>query len=133
MSLLRESIRKHLLLEKSIAQINANLTVTFDLRYERGKKKKSHGENRKDRDGKFDIRDYDVLQLVKKANDEISLNIVVGMLSNNSEFVITDTKTNLNVAILLKEITPYQFQLNIKTVMKHPDFFVSRDQVVIRV
>ncbi len=45
MDLLRESIRKHLLLEKTIAQIVSNLEVTFNLEVDRG----SHGFARKDR------------------------------------------------------------------------------------
>jgi hypothetical protein len=45
MSLLRESIRKHLLLEKTIAKISSSFEVTFNLEVDRG----THSLDRKDR------------------------------------------------------------------------------------
>ena len=45
MSLLRESIRKHLLVEKTIAQIISTLGVSFNLEVDRG----VHAFNRKQR------------------------------------------------------------------------------------
>ena len=52
MSLLRETIRKVLILEKKIAEIKANLTVTMNLKYQRGNVPviKSHAEIQKKRD-----------------------------------------------------------------------------------
>ncbi len=62
MSLLRESILKHLLLEKKIAAIRANLTIVFNLGYKRSKVKgrESHGEFRKKRHENDIIRDWDI-------------------------------------------------------------------------
>jgi hypothetical protein len=133
MSLLRESIRKHLLLEKKIAAIRANLTITFNLGYKRGEiaGMKSHAEHRKNRHEDKPIRDWDILQVIEKAKDDISQYIVMEELFDGSEFVVIDSKTNLNIPILLEEISPYEFNLFIKTVMIKPDFAVGRGQLVI--
>ena len=135
MSLLRESILKHLLLEKKIAAIRANLTIVFNLGYKRGEVKgmKSHAEFRKNRHQDFKIRDWDILQVVERAKDDIVQYIVMGELYNNSQFVIKDTNTLLNIPIILEELSPYEFNLIIKTVMKKEDFSVSRNQIVIPV
>ena len=135
MSLLRESILKHLLLEKKIAAIRANLTIVFNLGYKRGEVKgmKSHAEFRKNRHGNDKIRDWDILQVVEKAKDDIVQYIVMGELYNGSEFVIKDTNSLLNVPIILEQLSPYEFNLIIKTVMKKEDFSVGRNQIVIPV
>ena len=125
MSLLRESIRKILILEKKIAEIKANLTVTMNLRYQRGKVPgmKSHAESQKSRhfsEGGDAIRDYDIVQY-----------IVIGELYDGVEFVIKDESTLLNIPILIEEVNPYEFNLIIKTVMRKSDFYVGRGQLVI--
>ena len=76
MSLLRETIRKVLILEKKIAEIKANLTVTMNLKYQRGNVPviKSHAEIQKKRDFSKSgdiIRDYDILNSVNKVKDDI--------------------------------------------------------------
>jgi len=133
MSLLRESILKHLLLEKKIAAIRANLTIVFNLGYKRGEVKgmKSHAEFRKNRHENDKIRDWDILQVVEKAKDDIVQYIVMGDLYNGYEFVVKDSNSLLNIPIILEELSPYEFNLIIKTVMKKKDFSVGRNQIVI--
>jgi hypothetical protein len=135
MSLLRESILKHLLLEKKIAAIRANLTIVFNLGYKRGEVKgmKSHAEFRKNRHENDKIRDWDILQVVERAKDDIVQYIVMGELYDGYEFVVKDTKSLLNIPIILEELSPYEFNLIIKTVMKKEDFSVGRNQIVISV
>lgn len=132
---LRSLILEHLLLEKKIAEIRANLTLVLNLGYKRGEilGMKSHAESRKKRhEGKI-IRDYDVLQTVKKAADDIVQYIVIGDLYNSSEFVIRDLSTDLNVALILEQVSPYEFNLYVKTVMIKKDFLTGRGQIVIDV
>jgi hydroxyethylthiazole kinase-like sugar kinase family protein len=133
MSLLRESILKHLLLEKKIAAIRANLTVVFNLRYKRGEVPgmKSHAEHRKNRHEGDLIRDYDILKAVEKAKDDIVQYIVIGELYNGVEFVIKESSTLLNIPVILEEVNPYEFNIFIKTVMKKLDFTVGMGQIVI--
>jgi hypothetical protein len=136
MSLLRESIRKILILEKKIAEIKANLTVTMNLRYQRGNipGMKSHAETRKTRhfsEGGDAIRDYDILKSVSKVKDDIVQYIVIGELYDGVEFVIKDESSSLNIPILIQEVNPYEFNLIIKTVMRKSDFYVGRGQLVI--
>jgi hypothetical protein len=135
MSLLRESIRKHLLLEKKIAAIRANLTIVLNLGYKRGSVPgmKSHAEYRKGRHDDNRIRDWDILQVVEAAKDEIVQYIVLGDLYDGLEFIVKDSKTNLNIPIILEELSPYEFNLFVKTVMIKQNFLVGRDQIVITV
>jgi hypothetical protein len=133
MSLLRETILKHLLLEKKIASIRANLTVVFNLGYKRGEIQgmKSHAEYRKNRHQGDPIRDYDILKAVEKAKDDIVQYIVMGDLYDGVEFIIKESETLLNIPVILEEVNPYEFNLFVKTVMKKQDFYVGRDQIVI--
>ena len=136
MSLLRESIRKILILEKKIAEIKANLTVTMNLRYQQVNVPgmKTHAEIRKKRDFSKSgdiIRDYDILNSVKKVKDDIVQYIVIGELYDGVEFVIKDESNLLNIPILIQEVNPYEFNLIIKTVMRKSDFYVGRGQLVI--
>lgn len=136
MSLLKESIRKILILEKKIAEIKANLTITMNLRYKRGNVDgmKSHAEFRKKRhmsSGGDPIRDYDILKSVDKVKDDIVQYIVNGELYNGVEFVIKDETSLLNIPILIEEINPYEFNLIVKTVMRKSNFYTGRDQLVI--
>ena len=136
MSLLRESIRKILILEKKIAEIKANLTVTMNLKYQRGNVPviKSHAEIQKKRDFSKSgdiIRDYDILNSVKKVKDDIVQYIVIGELYDGVEFVIKDESSLLSIAIRIEEVNPYEFNLFIKTVMRNANFYVGRNQLVI--
>ena len=136
MSLLRETIRKVLILEKKIAEIKANLTVTMNLKYQRGNVPviKSHAEIQKKRDFSKSgdiIRDYDILNSVNKVKDDIVQYIVIGELYDGVEFVIKDESTLLNIPILIQEVNPYEFNLVIKTVMRGTDFYIGRGQLVI--
>ena len=136
MSLLKESIRKILILEKKIAEIKSNLTITMNLRYKRGNVDgmKSHAEFRKKRhmsSGGDPIRDYDILKSVDKVKDDIVQYIVNGELYNGVEFVIKDETSLLNIPILIEEINPYEFNLIVKTVMRKSNFYTGRDQLVI--
>ncbi len=135
MSLLRESILKHLLLEKKIAQIRANLTIVFNLGYKRGdiKGMKSHAEHRKNRHQGDPIRDYDILKAVEKAKDDIVQYIVIGDLYDGVEFIIKESDTSLNIPVILEEVSPYEFNIFVKTVMKKENFIAGRDQIVIKV
>ena len=136
MSLLRETIRKVLILEKKIAEIKANLTVTMNLKYQRGNVSviKSHAEIQKKRDFSKSgdiIRDYDILNSVNKVKDDIVQYIVIGDLYDGVQFVIKDESTLLNIPILIQEVNPYEFNLVIKTVMRGTDFYIGRGQLVI--
>ena len=136
MSLLRETIRKVLILEKKIGAIRSNLTVTMNLRYQQVNVPgmKAHAEIQKKRDFSKNgdiIRDYDILNSVKKVKDDIVQYIVIGELYDGVEFVIKDESSLLSIAIRIEEVNPYEFNLFIKTVMRDANFYVGRNQLVI--
>ena len=136
MSLLRETIRKVLILEKKIATIKSNLTVTMNLRYQQvnvpGMKTNAEIQKKRDFSKSGDIiRDYDILNSVKKVKDDIVQYIVIGELYDGVEFVIKDESSLLSIAIRIEEVNPYEFNLFIKTVMRNDNFYVGRNQLVI--
>jgi hypothetical protein len=95
---------------------------------------KTHAEIRKKRDFSKSgdiIRDYDILNSVKKVKDDIVQYIVIGELYDGVEFVIKDESSLLSIAIRIEEVNPYEFNLFIKTVMRDANFYVGRNQLVI--
>ena len=92
---------------------------------------KSHAEYRKGRHIGDRIRDYDIIKAIEKAKDEITQYIVIGDLYDGIEFVVKESDTLLNIPIILEEVSPYEFNLFVKTVMKKSDFKTGYDQIVI--
>lgn len=112
MSLLRESIRKHLLLEKTIAQILSTLEVNFNLEVDRS----VHSFVRRDRkelegkgfelSGKHgyeynqrEITNSEIKELVKLSSREIAEKIVSREINNEVPFVIKSSKWELAIVI----------------------------------
>lgn len=129
---MRHIIREQLLLEKKIADIRANLTITFDLRHDVS----GHSEKRKWRHVGQDvgrkIYDYDILKLIEAAKDDIVFNIVNDQITNGVRFIVSQSATPyLNVVIEPKVKNPYHWDLVVITQMDKKDFEVGRDQLQI--
>ena len=130
--MVKKIIKEQLLLEKKIAQIKANLTINYDLRHdERG----DHGEKRKWRHvsgGGDRIYDLYIQQLVEAAKDEITFHIVLDQIQDSVRFIVSQIKSpNLNVVIEPKMKNPYDWVLNVITVMNKGDFSIGRGQLQI--
>jgi hypothetical protein len=137
MQTLRELIRKNLLVEKKIAQLLDNMTITFSYDIDRTK----HANLRSSRP---ELEDYNqkeitngelvyILDLVKRT---ISEKILDGEIINGEPFIIKSPEKEIAIVIEpVNEIGQY-WKLIIKTVFresKHNPFRVGKDQLVIRI
>lgn len=111
MSLLRETILKHLLLEKRIATLKSQIYVTFEVRTG----KSGHTE---DRQKERNVSRGDINLLLGMAVDEITNKIVLGELIHEDEFIVRSKSRNLFIPIILIEENPYNFVLLTKTVIR---------------
>ena len=130
--MIKRLIREQLLLEKKIADIKANLIISYDLRHdERG----SHSEKRKWRhvsSGGDRIYDLDIQQVVEAAKDEITFRIVQEEIQDGVRFIVSQKNSPyLNVIIEPKMKNAYDWILYVITVMNKEDFEIGRGQLQI--
>jgi hypothetical protein len=147
MDLLRESIRKHLLLEKTIAQIVSNLEVTFNLELDRGQHAFDR-KNREDLEGKgfeltgkhsyeYDQREIsngEIKEVVNLAKKEIAEKIVGREINNKIPFIIKSLKWELAIVIYPMFQGGTYWILKVGTVFRESEvnpFRVGEDQLVI--
>lgn len=130
--MLKQIIKEQLLLEKKIVQIRANLIINYDLRHdERGQ----HSEKRKWRHvstGGDRIYDLYIQQLIESAKDEITFHIVQEQIEDSVRFIVSQkSDPHLNVVIEPKMKNPYDWVLNVITVMNKQDFNIGQNQLQI--
>lgn len=111
MSLLRESIIKHLLIEKRIAQLKSQIYITFEIRLDKG-------GHTSDRQLERNVTRGDINLLLGLAVDEITTKIVLGELNDGDVFIVRSRTGNLFIPVKLIEETPYSFVLLTKTVIR---------------
>ena len=111
MSLLRETILKHLLLEKRIATLRSQISITFEVRLDKG----GHTEGRQ---GERNVTRGDINLLLGKAVDEITNKIILGEITDQDVFIVRSKSSNLFIPIILIEEDPYNFVLLTKTVIR---------------
>lgn len=136
MSLLRESIRKHLLLEKVIGQISTNLEVSFNLEIDRS----YHSFERRTRPGLSDdynqreIGNSEIKEIINLTKKDISEKIVNHELTDNDRFVIKSLKWEISIVVALEHNGGTYWTLHILTVFresKENPFRVGKNQTVI--
>jgi len=110
-SLLRETILKHLLLEKKIATLKSQIYITFEVRLDSG----GHTQNRQ---MERNVSRGDINLLLGLAVDEITTKIVLGELNHQDEFIVRSRRGNLFIPIILIKEDPYNFVLKTKTVIR---------------
>jgi len=147
MSLLRESIKKQLLIEKTIAQIVSNIEVSFNLEVDRG----LHAFNRKNRKelegqgfkltGKHsyeynqrEISNSEIKEVLNLAKKEIAEKIVEREINDGTEFVVKSLNWELALAIGAEFQGGTYWILKVYTVFRESldnPFKVGKDQLVI--
>ena len=110
-SLLRESIRKHLLLEKRIATLRSQISITVEVRLDKG------GPTQ-DRQVERNVSRGDINLLLGKAVDEITTKIILKEIKNGDVFIVRSKSNNLFIPVILIEEDPYNFVLLTKTVIR---------------
>jgi hypothetical protein len=130
--MIKKIIKEHLLLEKKIADIRANLIISYDLRHD---ERSSHSEKRKWRHvstGGDRIYDLYIQNLVEAAKDEITFRIVQEEIQDGVRFIVSQkSDPHLNVIIEPKMKNPYIWTLYVISVMNKKDFAIGRDQLQI--
>ena len=149
MSLLRESIRKHLLLEKIIGQVSSQIEVSFNLEIDRG----FHSFMRKTRhdlEGKGyeltrkhsyeynqrEITNAEIKDLINSAKRQIAEKIVTKEIDTNKSFVVKSLNWELAVAIIPLFQGGTHWILKVTTVFRESldnPFRTGKDQLVINV
>ena len=126
---LTDTISKILLKEEKFHEINSEITFDFELFHDEW----GHTKDRKWRHGSGNkIYDLDIVRLLEKAKDEIIYNIIDGNIKDGRRFIVSDLSgDNLNVVIEPIKNYVNEWRLIIITVMKKPDFTVSKNQLQI--
>jgi len=147
MSLLRESIKKHLLIEKRIAQITSSIDITFNFEVDRSK----HSFIRKSREGlkgkgyelsgkhsyeynQREISNSEIKEVINLAKKEIAEHIISEDIKSNDSFVIKSSKWEIAIVLNPKHQGGTYWILNVVTVFRESSdnpFRVGRDQLVI--
>lgn len=119
MSLLRESIRKHLLMEEVIADIKSNITINFQVsKHDTG----VHFNRRQARHDEYIYRES-IEDLVARAIDEIASQIVQHNIRDRKRFIISeDGGEYLNVVIEPTIMENNTWNLAVVTVMRKEGF-----------
>jgi hypothetical protein len=146
-SLLRESIRKHLLLEKKIAQIVSNIEVTFNLEVDRGfhafdrKQRKDLEDKGFELTGKHsyeynqrEISNPEIKEVINLAKKEIAEKIVSREINNDVPFIIKSLKWEMALTIFPMFQGGTYWVLKVGTVFRESlanPFRVGKDQLVI--
>jgi hypothetical protein len=137
MSLLRESIRKHLILEKRIAQVVTNLKVSFNFEVDR----KSHAFDRATRPelagteyNQRPIENKEIKEVISMVRGEIAEKIVNREIFNKKPFIVKSIQWELALAINPIHIEGTYWRLEITTVFRESPsnpFRVGEGQLVI--
>ena len=137
MSLLRESIRKHLLVEKTIGQIVSTIEVTFNLEINR----KVHAFKRATRP-EIEDKDYnqkpienkEIREIIAIARKRIAEKIIGEEIVNGVEFIVKSIEKEIAVVLIPNHVSGTYWILDVKTNFRESaenPFRVSKNQLVI--
>ena len=125
-----EALIREILLEEKFHQLKKDITFNFDIHRDTyghtNQRKWRHGggENR--------ITDYDIINLLKGAQEDIIRNIIKGKIRNNRRFIVSQSGgDHLNVVINPEEIDYDDWNLTTITVINTPEFRKTPHQLQI--
>ena len=137
MSLLRESIRKVLLQEKTIAQIVTSIEVTFNLEVDR----KKHALDRSTRPelegtgyNQRPVENREIREVVMMAKSQIAEKIVNREIKDGDPFVVKSEKWELSIPLNPVHVSGTNWVLEVFTVFresKDNPFRTGKNQIVI--
>lgn len=134
MNSIRKIIKEHLLVEKRIAQISDNFQVSFGFDIITSK----HTKDRMNlgRAGISDriISNSDIIEVLEKYKRDIAENIINGYIVDGDEFVIKDSSSKIDFAIIAQFIEDYYWSLFVKTIFPSSESFsllVGDEQLVL--
>jgi hypothetical protein len=126
---IKSLIKETILREEKFHELSSEITFTFDLYHDAG----GHTVQRKWRHGSGEkIYDYDIINLLEDAKDEIIYSIIDNEIRPNRRFIVSrEGGDNLNVIVNPEKLETNHWNLVTITVMKKPDFTVSAGQLQI--
>ena len=137
MSLLRESIRRVLIQEKTIAQIATSIEVTFNLEVDR----KKHAFDRSTRPelkgtgyNQRPIENREIREVVMMAKSQMAEKIVNGEIVDGEPFVVKSEKWELAIPLNPVHISGTNWILEVFTVFRESrdnPFRTGKNQIVI--
>ena len=137
MSLLRESIRRVLIQEKTIAQIVTSIEVTFNLEVDR----KKHAFDRSTRPelegtgyNQRPIENREIREVVMMAKSQIAEKIVNREIKDGEAFVVKSEKWELAIPLNPAHISGTNWVLEVFTVFRESSenpFRTGKNQIVI--
>jgi hypothetical protein len=137
MSLLRESIRKVLILEKKIAQIVSTIEVTFNLEvdriphtYERSTRPELENTGYNQRP----IESREIREIIMMAKTEIAEKIINREIKEGERFVVKSEKWELAIPLEPIHVSGTNWILQVFTVFRESrenPFRVGKNQIVI--
>ena len=132
---LRESIKKHLILEKRIGQIATNFEVTFGFDVITTKHSNYRGEGR-------DLEDYnqrpvsnsEIVEFMQIFKRDIAEKILIGEIQESEPFVLVSNRWELAMAVSAERDSGTYWKLVVITVFRQSELYkfrVGKEQVVI--
>ena len=132
---LRESIKKHLILEKRIGQIATNFEVTFGFDVVTTKHSNYRGGGR-------DLEDYnqrpvsnsELVEFIQIFKKDIAEKILTGEIQEREPFVLVSNRWELAMAVSAERESGTYWKLIIITVFRQSELYkfrVGKEQVVI--
>lgn len=142
MSLLRESIRKVLVLEKKIAQIVSTIEVTFNLEVDRiphayDRSTRPELEGKKFNGVEYNqrpIENREIREIIMMAKNEIAEKIITREIKEGDRFVVKSEKWELAIPLNPIHVSGTNWVLEVRTVFRESrenPFRVGKDQIVI--
>jgi hypothetical protein len=132
---LRESIKKHLILEKRIGQIATNFEVTFgfDVITTKHSNYRSGGRDLDDYNQR-PVSNAEIVEFIQNFKRDIAEKILTGEIQQSEPFVLVSNRWELAMAVSAERESGTYWKLVVITVFRQSDLYkfkVGKDQVVI--
>jgi predicted HNH restriction endonuclease len=132
---LRESIKKHLILEKRIGQIATNFEVTFgfDVITTKHSNYRSGGRDLDDYNQR-PVSNAEIVEFIQNFKRDIAEKIINGEIEQSEPFVLVSNRWELAMAVSPEKQTGTYWKLVVITVFRQSDLYrfkVGENQIVI--
>jgi hypothetical protein len=134
---LRESIKKHLILEKRIGQISTNFEITFgfDVITTTHSNYRGGGRDYLENYNQTPVSNAEIVEFVHQFKKDIAEKIVYGEILENVPFVIISEDWQLAMAVSAEKVSNTYWKLIIITLFRESELYqfkIGMDQVVIK-
>lgn len=132
---LRESIKKHLILEKRIGQIATNFEVTFgfDVITTKHSNYRSGGRDLDDYNQR-PVSNAEIVEFIQSFKRDIAEKILTGEIQQSEPFVLVSNRWELAMAVSAERESGTYWKLVVITVFRQSDLYkfkVGENQIVI--